>query len=395
MADKDKSKRFDFLEGKKAAGPSGASELPQVGRFEHLEIGGERRPTPGPKTEAQPQRVLCGRCGQPNEAERETCWACYKPLALKAGARSAPAPDPAKPGQGQDITLVIDGLTYRSNDPNLPPDIRGLMDRISSEGFSQSLLDAWRSEREQRSDPGHTREIEGRASGDERVSAFKGARVSVIRLDGKVYLSDAPDLPPRIRELFGYIDRNGVTPQLMENLRAMGTDARVRPSTTAAPSDGDLAFWREVEESRRRERRARTAGEGGVDAVLRSFYYLAPAWFFVETALWPFFRAGLVTGGGVLGSLLFYTVEAAIGAGYWWGLPWIRHAALAENLFYIGAAMDIAVLGPLTLVSRLESGGAASNLAAGNFHRSIPGFLFSVFFVIFTVRRLIAERSRR
>ncbi|MBI5622952.1 MAG: hypothetical protein HY924_04150 [Elusimicrobia bacterium] len=387
MSDKKKVKRFDFLEHGKASGSGSEDGLPQVGRFEHLEIGQIRKPLPATQSAPAPERTVCGHCGQVNEPERQTCWACYKALGPQGGSQARkPQGTKPQPGAGQEITLVIDGLTYSSTDPNLPPDIASLMGRIKTEGFSPGLLDEWREQRAASPGAG-TQEVRA----ESRVEAFQGSRVSVIKLDGRVFLSDAPDLPPRIRDLFAYIDRNGVTPELMENLRAMG-DARLRPSTTAAPSDGDLAFWREVEENRRQERTAEPPAAGASDAVMSWFYYLAPAWFLLETFLWPFFRAGLVTGGGTAGNLFFYAVEAAIGAGYRQRVPWIGQVALLENFFYLGTALHSAVIGPLTSASLIASGDTAAAASAANFPRAIPGFLFSIFFVYAFIRR---QRSGR
>ncbi|MBI4679087.1 MAG: hypothetical protein HY748_16035 [Elusimicrobia bacterium] len=388
MPDKKKGKRFDFLEGKKKPDQPCQPELPQVGRFEHLEIGEIRRAPPGPSAQAAPPgRAVCGHCGQPNEPERDTCWACYKPLSGRTGT-------PGKPAQRQEITLVIDGLTYKSADPDLPDDIRTLMDRIAQQGFSQRLLDEWRAQREEIGP-----EVRGawqRTAEERRVEAFQGSRVSVIRIDGQVYLSDARDLPPRIRDLFDYIERNGVTPQLMENLRSMGQEAKVRPSTTAQPSDGDLAFWREVEARRQREfQAARQPAEEGLDSPFRFFYYLAPLWLLVETVSWPFFRAGLVTGGSGPWNLLFYAVECAIGAGYWQRLPWIPYAALVENILYLAAAFHMVIFSPVNMALRLDSGAPQAALAVKNFHQSLPGFLFSMFFVALTIRRLVARGPNR
>ena len=72
--------------------------------------------------------------------------------------------------------------------------------------------------------------------------------MSVIRLDGKVYLSDDPNLTPEFRRLFAYIEENGVTPALMEQLRLFGSKVKYRPSVTADPSDGDLRFWQDAKE---------------------------------------------------------------------------------------------------------------------------------------------------
>lgn len=216
--------RFDRLEGQGLPGPV-REAVARLSRFERLEIG-ESAPAAGP-AEA-PAGRLCAHCGHANEAERETCWACYKPVA--AAPKQAAAPD--------DITIVLDGFTYRSSDKDLAPDVRELMDRIRKRGFSQELLLEWRDWRLTR----HSQKTEP----EREVKVFKGQRVSVISIDGKVFTSDDKDLSPAMKELFGYIEANGVTPELMEHLRGAGPSVKVRPADTVSPSDGDLEFWKRV-----------------------------------------------------------------------------------------------------------------------------------------------------
>ncbi len=238
--------RFDRLEGPSELPGPVRDAVSRLDRFEHLEIapagpdpaGTAACRPPGGGSPA-PRKRLCHRCGQANEPERTTCWACFKPLdAPKAAGKSAP-PD--------DITVVIDGATYRSSDPNLPDDVAELIRRIRAHGYSPELLAQWRSWRVTRHEaPLPQRPFEpGPAAQSDDVNVFRGQRVNVIRIDGRVFTSDDPNAPPELKELFGYIDRNGVTPALMDLLRQYGR-AKYRPATTAAPSDGDLAFWREV-----------------------------------------------------------------------------------------------------------------------------------------------------
>ncbi len=229
--------------------PAGLKEaLSGLGRFDHLEIGASPR-----MPECQPQscedRVLCLRCGQPNEKERQICWACFKPLR---------SPAKASPQEPEGITVVLDGVSYRSSDPNLPEDVKVLIDRIREHGFSPDLLAQWRSWRATRyaqpkpqtpfqPGPNTPVPVENQGSNpDFGIKVFKGQRVSVIRLDGKVYTSDDKDLSPQMVELFQYIEASGVTPELMHHLRQLGSKATLRPATTPLPSDGDLAFWENV-----------------------------------------------------------------------------------------------------------------------------------------------------
>lgn len=221
--------RFDRLEGQGLPGPL-KEAVARLSRFERLEIG---ESAPAKEAAEAPSGRLCAHCGHANEPERETCWACYKPVA--AAPKKAAAPD--------DITIVLDGFTYRSSDKDLAPDVRELMDRIRKRGFSQELLLEWRDWRLTRASKKLREEPE------REVKVFKGQRVSVISIDGKVFTSDAKDLSPEMKELFSYIDANGVTPELMEHLRGAGPSVKLRPANTVQPSDGDLEFWKRVEKT--------------------------------------------------------------------------------------------------------------------------------------------------
>lgn len=243
--------RFDYLEDKPELPATVKSAVGKLSRFEHLEIG-QLKPQPAP---AKPPdgKLLCSHCGQPNEPERETCWACFKLVRTGAppAAREQPSSPLQKPAPGQEIQLVLDGVTYHSDDPKVPQDIRVLMDRIKAEGYSPALLADWRSWRATRhvQPPDTAPWAEMRRAGGapgQNVEIFRGQRVSVIRIDGQVYRSDDPRLPQEIKDLFGYIERNGVTPALMDILRRRGSDVKYRPATTGRPSDGDVSFWKEA-----------------------------------------------------------------------------------------------------------------------------------------------------
>lgn len=262
--------RFDKLEGDKPLPEPVKNALSNLGRFDHLEIG--TRPPPAPSASASPaahaaEKILCLHCGQANEKERETCWACFQPL--------GEAPKKPAPKGPADITIVLDGINYKSSDPNLPPDVRELMKRIHEQGFSQELLADWRTWRATRNetpvqvtpyaDPSLVPvENQGKdpLTGNE---VFKGQRSAVIRLDGKIYTSTDMELTPEIKELFRYIEQHGVTPALMEHLRQIGKKATVRPETTAAPSSEDLAFWDHAQQSSQAAESsdaAETSGDG-------------------------------------------------------------------------------------------------------------------------------------
>ncbi len=252
--------RFDKLEGDNPLPGAVKEALSNLGRFDHLEIG--TRPPSAPaaalspgKEIPQPEKLLCLHCGQANEKERSTCWACFQPL-------RGPVAKPAHKGP-EDVTIVLDGINYKSSDPNLPPDVKELMRRITEQGFSQELLAGWRNWRASRNEPptGEPLVADAKLVPVENVGkdpltgneVFKGQRSAVIRLDGKIYTSTDMELTPEIRELFRYIEAHGVTPALMEHLRQVGKKATVVPATTAAPSVEDLAFWDHAQQTQQQQ----------------------------------------------------------------------------------------------------------------------------------------------
>jgi hypothetical protein len=227
----DESSRFANLEGGQALPPSVRSAIEKLNRFDHLEIGSAKPPA----ASSAIGRLLCPHCGQTNEKGRTHCWACFFPLEAPALAANKPAPD-------QPIALVLNGVNYVSTDPHLPPHIRRLMDRIRDEGYTPELIEDW-----QRSLPAPAPQappLTPPLFGDGRLQVFKGQRVSILRLDGKLYKSDDPDLPEELREIFSYIEAEGVTPALMQHLRLYGTKVKFRPISTPTPSDGDRDFWK-------------------------------------------------------------------------------------------------------------------------------------------------------
>ncbi|MBI3554308.1 MAG: hypothetical protein HY077_17565 [Elusimicrobia bacterium] len=247
--------RFDKLEG--PLPEDIRKTLSGFGRFDHLEIGTAPPPPPPKDRPRTEEKVLCLHCGQANEKERQTCWACFRPL------KEEPQKKPAPKGP-EDITIVLDGLTYHSTDPNLPSDVKTLMDQIREKGFSQELLAQWRTWRVTRNEPRPAeRPFEDPAKlvpvenqGKDPLTGnevFKGQRSSVIRLDGKIYTSTDMELTPQMKELFQYIEDYGVTPALMEHLRMIGRKTTVRPATTPAPSVEDLAFWKDVRQDAAQE----------------------------------------------------------------------------------------------------------------------------------------------
>lgn len=233
--------RFRRLEGGELP-PSVVEAINHLDRFQNLEIGGDSPADGAPSVSYAPmEKILCRHCGRPNEKEREICWACCKPVAAAAAPPAPPV---------NDFEIILDGQTHRASDPALPEDVRVLMDRIRKEGYSQDLLAEWRNWRATRRvmTRGVRPFFRGREGGAD-VRAFKGQRISVLRLDGKTYTTDQKDLPPEVREIFDYISANDVTPELMDHLRRHGTKVKFRPLTTPVPSDGDLDFWKSARDA--------------------------------------------------------------------------------------------------------------------------------------------------
>lgn len=186
-------------------------------RFERLEIAGVTAAPPAPQGQ-----FPCGHCGRANEPERDHCWACYKPLTRP----------PAPPATGESIKIVVNGVPYHSTDPHLPADIRELMARVRREGLTPEALHRWAASR-----------------GGTVTSAVEtgGPRLSV-RVDGRVYRDGDPGLPPHVRELLNHLRRHDASPALLDALRTKGA-VTLRPPSTVAPSDGDIAFWSSVSEA--------------------------------------------------------------------------------------------------------------------------------------------------
>jgi hypothetical protein len=234
-----KTRRFDHLESQKDPGlpASVLTALSRIERFDHLEIG-EIHTRPAVPMD----RILCSHCGQYNETVRTHCWACYRWVGKNA-------PPPAPPGA--DLELILDGKSYRSQDPKLPEDVRVLMGWIQREGYSTDLIAKWRQWRatRNRANPGGQEEgVPPTSPPSEDIKVFRGQRVSVITINGKMYSSLDKNNPPDLKALFDYLADNEVTPALMDHLRTYGTKVKYRPPTTLDPTDGDVSFWGKISE---------------------------------------------------------------------------------------------------------------------------------------------------
>lgn len=77
-------------------------------------------------------------CGAKNQKGRPFCWVCGKYLGDK---------EPVETSADNVITLNLDGREYRSNEENLPLDVKILIERIRKNGYSKAVIDAWLKER--------------------------------------------------------------------------------------------------------------------------------------------------------------------------------------------------------------------------------------------------------
>jgi hypothetical protein len=226
--------RFSRLEGHQALPPKVLEAISKLDRFSYLEIG---KLDPAPAVAPSSDKILCRHCGQLNEKERDHCWACFRYVGAKA--------ESASPSDSE-MELVLDGKSYKSSDPQVPEDIQRLMGRIQKEGYSPQLMAEWRNWRATRNSSRAAEKPEKEGSPGRDLKVFRGGHVSVIRIDGKNYTSKDADLSPELKEIFDYIQKNDITPELMDHLRRHGTKVKFRPYTTADPTDGDKDFWQSV-----------------------------------------------------------------------------------------------------------------------------------------------------
>lgn len=113
--------------------------------------------------------------------------------------------------------------------------------------------------------------------------------------------------------------------------------------------------------------------------TLNIFYYLAPAWFLLETFLWPNFRAGLVVGNLPFGNALFYAVEGGLGAALWFKLPLAETGVLIENVIYLTLAMKFIIFTPMDVTLMALDGADHAAILAKNYTASLPGIIYSMF----------------
>jgi hypothetical protein len=235
--------RFEHLEGDAGLSDDLKVAIAKIARFDHLEIGG--RPSPAAPAREPDGKFPCPGCGRPNEPERESCWACHQVLIASNAPAAGATPAPRV------IEIVVDGVHRRSDDADLPEDVRELLNRIAKEGYSERLMSEWtewrHKYRSERLLKGSSADPAPPYAGPEtdppkRVKILHGRWVSVITVDGKTYKSDDAVLSPEMRQLFDYIEKNGVTPALVAYIERFGrkvdvggTPAGERPAPAPQP----------------------------------------------------------------------------------------------------------------------------------------------------------------
>ena len=86
----------------------------------------------------------CASCGSMNLKERANCWVCGKNISEGASNKAQALENV--------ITLTIDGKNYSSSDPNLPFEIRVLMEKVRTNGYDKKIVEEWVKKRNQESE---------------------------------------------------------------------------------------------------------------------------------------------------------------------------------------------------------------------------------------------------
>jgi hypothetical protein len=176
--------RFRFIEGANGPLPEDLKRtLGNLGRFGNLELS----------------------LNDPGALECKSCRRVFEPE-----AKVVPA--------GADLALVLDGQTYKSNDPNLPEDIKVLMKQIREKGYTPKLVADWRSWRATR---------RSRKAASEPTPSKPAP---VLRINGRLLRWSDPDLPDELKILFSFIAANGVTNALIAHLKELGYGINYDPN---------------------------------------------------------------------------------------------------------------------------------------------------------------------
>ena len=123
-------------------------------------------------------------------------------------------------------------------------------------------------------------------------------------------------------------------------------------------------------------------------ALLRAYYYLAPLWWVLESAVAPGVRAGMVTDGSWLGNAGFYGFESAIGLGLFFRWRAAEVAALSENVLYLAAAVRYIVIAPMDIAMAFDGNAVQAAAMGHEYRQAIPGLIYSGFHVVYNIQAL-------
>ena len=121
---------------------------------------------------------------------------------------------------------------------------------------------------------------------------------------------------------------------------------------------------------------------------------MVPAWFAIESLVWPGLRSGIMAGDSAIGRVAFYLVESGIALGFWFSLPWAEPAALIENVAYLGFAIAFIVFRPLDIAGRLDADFNGAVAMGEHYRHYLPGVLISAAQVAVSVRKRAQKNIR-
>ncbi len=126
--------RFQRLNTRKLKGASPSPVSKNSKRFVHLEIGSVRHHFVKASAPTRAAHLCkCPHCQQVNEKGRDLCWACFQKMNVST-----------KKVNEQPIEVSFQGKIYRSDQANLPYDIRALMKMIRTQGYSGQVIEKWK-----------------------------------------------------------------------------------------------------------------------------------------------------------------------------------------------------------------------------------------------------------
>ena len=106
----------------------------------------------------------------------------------------------------------------------------------------------------------------------------------------------------------------------------------------------------------------------------------------VEVFLWPGFRAGIIFGDSLFGSLAFYGIEAGLGAAIYFRLSYAGLIACAENIIYLLLTLKFILITPLDIALCIGEDMTEAVALSRSYKASLPGIIYSAFHVIFRIK---------